>query len=115
MLHTSYFILLRRNDRAIHPLKRISSCVVCQSMTSLDEIIKASHETARSVCGSHGSAASRMRSICGLESYVNAFDRLAIVSATDIKGTIVYVNEQFTGISGYSEAELIGQNHRILN
>ena len=83
-------------------------------MTSLDEIIKDSHETARSACGLHGSAASRMRSICGLESYVEAFDRLAIISATDIKGTIVYANEQFTRVSGYSEAELVGQNHRIL-
>ena len=63
----------------------------------------------------HASTASRVRSICGLEAFIEAFDRLAIIAVTDIKGTIIYANDQFNRISGYSEAELIGQNHRILN
>lgn len=50
-----------------------------------------------------------------LEEYKNAIDMSAIVSKTDIKGTITYVNNQFCKVSEYTSTELIGKNHRILS
>ncbi len=47
--------------------------------------------------------------------YKHAIDQFAIVATTDPRGKITFANEQFCRISGYSQAELIGSDHRILN
>jgi PAS domain S-box-containing protein len=49
------------------------------------------------------------------EAYVKAIDSYAIVAQTDAKGIITFVNQKFCEISGYSEDELIGKDHRIVN
>ena len=37
-----------------------------------------------------------------------------LVSETDLKGIITYVNQDFIDISGYSEEELLGKNHNLV-
>jgi diguanylate cyclase (GGDEF)-like protein/PAS domain S-box-containing protein len=49
-----------------------------------------------------------------LENFKHAIDAHAIVSITDVKGNITYANEKFCQISGYSDSELRGKNHRII-
>jgi diguanylate cyclase (GGDEF)-like protein/PAS domain S-box-containing protein len=50
-----------------------------------------------------------------LSTYIQAIDQHAIVSVTDEHGKILQVNDKFVEVSGYSEKEVIGLDHRILN
>ena len=46
--------------------------------------------------------------------YKNTIDMFNIVSKTNENGKIIYVNDKFCEISGYSKDELIGKNHNII-
>ncbi|QOY55288.1 response regulator [Candidatus Sulfurimonas marisnigri] len=49
-----------------------------------------------------------------LSEYQKALDESAIISKTDIDGNIVYVNDKYVQLSGYSSLELIGKKHSII-
>jgi PAS domain S-box-containing protein len=48
------------------------------------------------------------------EALMQAIDALALVSITNPAGTITYANATFSRVSGYSNEELLGHNHRIV-
>ncbi|WP_254565803.1 PAS domain S-box protein [Oscillatoria sp. HE19RPO] len=60
-------------------------------------------------------AAEQAQLLQELKTRQNALDEAAIVSETDSEGLITFVNDKFCEISGYSRAELIGNNHRMIN
>ena len=41
-------------------------------------------------------------------------DQTLIVSKTDLKGQITYINRDFIAISGFTEEELLGRPHNIV-
>ena len=49
-----------------------------------------------------------------LNEYKKAVDESNIVSKTDAKGKITYVNDKFCEISGYNRAELLGRPHNVV-
>jgi len=50
-----------------------------------------------------------------LASYMKGINQHALVSVTDTAGRIIQINDKFSEISGYSQQELLGQDHRIVN
>lgn len=55
------------------------------------------------------------QSVKELEDLKYAVDQASIVSITSLDGNILYVNEKFCEISGYSPSELIGHSQKVLN
>lgn len=49
-----------------------------------------------------------------LRSRNQAFDEHSGISETDVSGRILYVNQRFCELSGYSQEQLLGMDHRIL-
>src|SRR5690606_5212881 len=62
-----------------------------------------------------GAALAQRRAIKEITDYKYALDQAAIVVITDSNGTIIYANDNFSKVSGYSIEELLGQDHRIVN
>ncbi len=79
--------------------------VVCRNVTQE----KASQEQMQQL------AQTQERLVQELKTRQNALDEAAIVSETDLKGTITYVNERFSQVSGYSMGELLNRDHRVVN
>jgi PAS domain S-box-containing protein len=52
------------------------------------------------------------QSLNDIESLIN---HAALISKANAKGQIVYVNEKFIEVSGYSKEELLGSDHRVVN
>src|SRR5690606_21610878 len=50
-----------------------------------------------------------------LTSFERGLEQFSIVARTDPRGKITYANEEFCRLSKYSEEELLGHDHRIVN
>jgi len=58
---------------------------------------------------------SLQQTVSELEEQKFALNQHSIVAITDVQGRIIFTNDKFTAISGYSRDELLGQDHRLLN
>jgi PAS domain S-box-containing protein len=94
----------------ISPIKDSSGAIIGASKIARDIT-----EHKRAVQALQDSLASTERAVKELADQKDALDQHAIVTVTDVQGTITHANEKFCAISQYSRDEVIGKNHRILN
>ena len=107
-LTTESELLLQIKTLNIHSENYLSK------MVSPEPLLAVVREHARSYRHSLEQAAILSSARYELERQQQAIDYHAIVSVADVSGKIVFVNEKFCQISGYSSDELIGKNHRII-
>jgi PAS domain S-box-containing protein len=82
------------------------------STLSRDELIAALQALEREKAESESELLVRVRELRDMKA---ALDEHSIVAITDARGRITYVNDKFCGISKYGRAELLGQDHRLIN
>lgn len=76
---------------------------------------KVIYAVARDITNQKQQQISLQENIQELESFKFALNAHSLVAITDIKGRIIYANDQFCQVSKYSREELLGQDHRIIN
>ncbi|MDP2850829.1 MAG: diguanylate cyclase [Sulfuricurvum sp.] len=87
-------------------------CYLSQEFLTMAEEIKAHHHNLEEKIHQRTNELRLAKS--SIENYVGIVDRFVITSSTDLNGKITYASKAFEEISGYSNEELIGKNHRIL-
>jgi PAS domain S-box-containing protein len=79
------------------------------------EEVKAQEEELKQNMEELSASQNNMESIqLELSAQLKIINKTAICSKTDLKGNIIYVNDEFVKWSGYTEQELMGNNHRML-
>ena len=101
---------IRRADGAYRHFG-IAACPVLEPDGRIDEWLLVHTDVTERKDSDHQTA-NALRELNDLKA---AIDEHAIVAITDARGKITYVNEKFCAISKYSRAELLGQDHRIIN
>jgi len=107
------FLIARRLIRPIQEMTKIANGVVQGDYQQLCEVDSKGElgDLARSI---NQMISSMGFTISELENRKKALNEHAIVSITDIGGKIIYANEFFCELSGYTQEELIGQTHRLV-
>lgn len=95
------------------PLKESKLCVG-KKVYKKGKILVSFHMSEKTKNKTRDTILELKRDVALMQQYKDAVDEATLVSKTDKKGYITYVNEQFCKVSKYRQEELIGKNHNIV-
>ncbi len=93
---------------------KIASNMIANGKTNINLRIDAEDEIGDAIKAFNDMSKKLDKNIAFLDGYKNAIDQSSIVSKTDKRGVITYVNKMFCDLSGYSKKELVGYPHNIV-
>lgn len=110
--HTIPFVLLTNKSDSQYMLEAIKLGVSHYVMKPvvLDDLL----EQLEDICSHKFQLQRFINKEKELQEYINIINNVAIVSTTDTRGIITYVNDIFCKTSGYTKDELIGKPHNII-
>lgn len=113
-LNTVPVFIIKGKARQGEVLQALNALVDVVYVAGVDELTDAVTSRLKRSLPAHGARHRLYEKFHDYEQEQRALHLHAIVSKTDRAGRIIEVNPRFCEVSGYSEEELIGQNHRIL-
>jgi PAS domain S-box-containing protein len=88
--------------------KKMDILEMIQEIKDYSEKLEIANESIR-----HANSA-RIKYIQTIEEYLDIIDRHVLLSKTDLEGNITYASSAFLKLLGYTWAELVGKNHRVM-
>ncbi len=93
---------------------KIASNMIAKGKTNINLKTDADDEIGEAIKAFNDMSKQLSKNIAFLDGYKNAIDQSSIVSKTDKRGVITYVNKMFCELSGYTKKELVGYPHNIV-
>jgi len=113
---TAFYIFMafyRSIALSLHKLQRASQ-QIADGRSKIHVDTQANDELGDAIVAFNHMSERLDENISFLNGYKMAIDESSIVSKTNSKGIITFVNAKFCEISGYTEAELLGKPHNVI-
>ncbi len=116
ILFSASYIFLAFYNSIAHSLKKLqtASNMIARGESDIHLKVDTKDEIGDALLAFNNMSHKLNENISFLDGYKMAIDETSIVSKTNPKGIITYVNKLFCQISGFKESELIGLPHNIV-